>query len=90
MSASVIAVPPPKPLGSVLAPRRSKILYSLGNNAYGMYLIHYAFVSWLQYLVLPAAWPAVFKGCVVFAGTTLLSWGSTAGLRRISAIARTI
>jgi hypothetical protein len=42
-----------------------------------MYLIHYAFVSWLQYTLLRAALPAVAKGSIVFLGTVLLSWGTT-------------
>jgi hypothetical protein len=59
--------------------RRSPVLESLGVNAYGMYLVHYLFVVWLQYALLGAALPAVVKGAVVFAGTLVASWGSTAG-----------
>ena len=33
---------------------RSRVLDSLKANAYGMYLIHYVFVVWLQYALLPA------------------------------------
>jgi hypothetical protein len=55
-----------------------------------MYLIHYAFVSWLQYTLLRAALPAVAKGSIVFLGTVLLNWGTTAALRRIPAVARMI
>ena len=32
------------------------------SNAYGMYLVHYAFVSWLQYALLPASLPGFVKG----------------------------
>lgn len=69
---------------------RRKFADSLSNNAYGMYLIHYAFVSWLQYTLLRAALPAVAKGSIVFLETVLLSWGTTAALRRIPAVARMI
>jgi surface polysaccharide O-acyltransferase-like enzyme len=72
------------------AKTRSKLWDSLSENAYGMYLIHYAFVSWLQYALLKAALPAVAKGGIVFLATALLSWGATAALRRIPAVARVI
>jgi Acyltransferase family len=69
---------------------RRRIWDSLSTNAYGMYLVHYAFVSWLQYALLKAQLPAVAKGSLVFLGTVLLSWGATATLRRIPAIAQVI
>jgi surface polysaccharide O-acyltransferase-like enzyme len=69
---------------------RSPILDSLKVNAYGMYLIHYVFVVWLQYALLPAELPAVLKGGLVFAGTLALSWSATAALRRLPAIAQLI
>jgi peptidoglycan/LPS O-acetylase OafA/YrhL len=69
---------------------RSRIWDSLSANAYGMYLVHYAFVSWLQYALLKAQLPAIAKGSLVFAGVVLLSWGTTAALRRIPAVARVI
>jgi peptidoglycan/LPS O-acetylase OafA/YrhL len=63
---------------------------SLRDNAYGMYLIHYAFVSWLQYAVLKVRTSAPLKGLTVFLGTLLISWSVTAALRRIPAIRRII
>jgi hypothetical protein len=69
---------------------RRQPLDSLKANAYGMYLIHYVFVVWLQYALLPAGLPAVVKGAVVFGGTLLLSWSVTAALRRVPAIAQII
>jgi len=45
-----------------------KIFDSLRENAYGIYLVHYAFVSWLQFALLGAAWPGFAKGCTVFVG----------------------
>jgi hypothetical protein len=53
-------------------------------------LIHYAFVSWLQYALLHVSLPAIAKGSIVFVGTVLLSWGATEALRRIPGIARVI
>jgi hypothetical protein len=32
---------------------------SLAHNAYGIYLVHYFFVNWLQYLFLQAANPRI-------------------------------
>ena len=62
----------------------------LKNNAYGMYLVHYLFVVWLQFALLAAALPAVFKGVVVFAATLLLSWGTVAVLGRLPSVAQVI
>jgi hypothetical protein len=67
-----------------------RILDSLRDNAYGMYLIHYACVSWLQYAVLKVELTAPVKGLTVFVGTLAISWSVTAALRRIPIIARII
>ena len=72
------------------AKARSRVLDSLRDNAYGMYLIHYAFVSWLQYALLKVALPAFVKGSLAFSATLALSWGVTTALRRIPAVARVI
>jgi peptidoglycan/LPS O-acetylase OafA/YrhL len=69
---------------------RAPLLDSLKANAYGMYLIHYAFVVWLQYALLPAALPGLVKGATVFAATLIASWGATALLRQVPAIADVI
>jgi surface polysaccharide O-acyltransferase-like enzyme len=65
-------------------------LAGLRKSAYGMYLIHYLFVVWLQYALLKAALPATIKGAVVFTGTLLLSWGVIAALRRVPPVAQVI
>jgi len=62
---------------------RRRILDSLSENAYGMYLVHYVFVVWLQYAMLGVALPAIAKAAIVFTGTLLLSWAATAALRSI-------
>jgi len=69
---------------------RRKVWDSLTANAYGIYLIHYALVSWLQLALLKAHLAALAKGSLVFVGAVLLGWGTTAGLRRIAWIARVI
>lgn len=68
----------------------SQVLDSLKANAYGMYLIHYVFVVWLQYALLGPAWPGIIKGTIVFAGTLALSWAATEALRQIPLVAQVI
>ena len=72
------------------AKNRSKMWDSLTANAYGIYLVHYAFVSWLQYSLLKITLPAIAKGSLVILGALALSWGTVAALRRIPAVARVI
>jgi Acyltransferase family len=72
------------------ARRRNRMFDSLRDNAYGIYLLHYAFVSWLQYALLQAPLPGLVKGVAVSLGALALSWGATAALRRSPAVARVI
>ena len=65
-------------------------LDSLSRNSYGIYLVHYGFVLWLQYALLPMALPAVPKAAAVLALALAASWMATAALRRIPAVARVI
>ena len=43
------------------APERTRILDSLSVNAYSMYLLHYVFIVWLQYALLPVGLFAIGK-----------------------------
>ena len=61
---------------------------SLQANAYGMYLTHYVFTSWLAWALLPADWGGLAKGCAVFGGTVALSWLTTLLLRRMTPLGR--
>jgi hypothetical protein len=61
---------------------------TLGNNAYGIYLTHYVFVTWLQFGLLSSALSGPIKGSLVFLGALALSWAATAAIRRILVIAR--
>ena len=70
-----------------LSPAR-KAWSSLATNAYGIYLVHYLFVNWLQFLLLPAALPAGVKFALTFIGALTLSWGGTSLLRRIPLVKR--
>ncbi|TMJ61530.1 MAG: acyltransferase [Alphaproteobacteria bacterium] len=69
---------------------RTRLCDSLKDNAYGMYLIHYLFIVWLQFAMLATGLPAILKAIIVFAGTLALSWGATAGLRQVSAVSQII
>lgn len=67
------------------------VLDSLKDCAYGMYLIHYVFIVWLQYLMLTAPFPAIVKAAVAFAGTLLASWFLiAAAIRRLPQVAHII
>lgn len=72
------------------ARRRIRIWGRLTANAYGIYLVHYAFVSWLQYALLKTTLPAIAEGWLTFLGAVALSWGVVAAIRRIPAVARVI
>jgi peptidoglycan/LPS O-acetylase OafA/YrhL len=56
---------------------------SLRRNAYGIYLVHYVVVVWLQYALLPVGWPGWAKAMFVTAGGIALSWMLAAALRRL-------
>lgn len=59
------------------------ILDPLQAEAYGMFLVHYPIVLWLQYWLFDLDIPAIAKGLVAFLLTVILSWAATAGLRRL-------
>jgi surface polysaccharide O-acyltransferase-like enzyme len=60
-----------------------RLLDSQSANAYGLYLVHYNFVVWLQYALLGTALFAMVKAAIVFGGTLVLSWIAVLALQRI-------
>jgi len=70
--------------------RRLPSLAGLKDSAYGMYLVHYLFIVWLQFALLGTALPAIIKAALVFGGTLLLSWGAVAALRRLPPVGQII
>lgn len=72
------------------AKRANAVWDSLTKNAYGMYIFHYAFASWIQFALLPAKLSGLEKGGVVFISVVAASWLTTAALRRIPLVARII
>ena len=59
------------------------ILDPMQPEAYGMFLVHYPIVLWLQYWMFDFDIPAIAKALVAFLLTVLLSWAATAALRKI-------
>ncbi len=73
-----------------LANSSLKLLDAMQPSAYGIFLLHYIFIIWLQYVVYDPAWPAGVKAGIVFAGTLGGSWLLTLWLRKIPFVARMI
>jgi len=72
------------------AGRGNRVLNSLSRNSYGMYLIHYLVIIWLQYAVLRTSMAVGWKFAIVFVGGIAICWGATAALRRIPLVRRII
>lgn len=70
--------------------RERSFLDPLRDDAYGIYVVHYIPVLWLQYALLTTSIGAIPKALVVFAGTLALSWGATVLLRRIPGARRVL
>jgi peptidoglycan/LPS O-acetylase OafA/YrhL len=73
-----------------LARSSLSLLDAMRPQAYGIYLLHYIFIIWLQYVMYGLALPAGVKAAGVFVGTLAGSWVLTVLLRRIPLVARTI
>jgi hypothetical protein len=59
------------------------ILDPMQPDAYGMFLVHYPIVLWLQYWLFDFDLPAIAKAAIAFLLTVILSWAATAALRKI-------
>ena len=59
------------------------ILDPMQKEAYGMFLVHYAIVLWLQYWLFNFDVPAIVKAATAFVITVILSWAVTAALRKL-------
>jgi peptidoglycan/LPS O-acetylase OafA/YrhL len=69
---------------------RSAIFESLSANSYAIFLVHYMFVSWLQYALLPASLSGYATFAIVFTGALGISLATTAAIRSIPAVARIV
>ena len=70
--------------------RRSAVGDSLGANAYGIYLLHYPIVLWIQYELLRVPLGPVAKGLLALASGFALSWLAASLLRRVPGVARIV
>ena len=52
-------------------------------DAFGMFLVHYPIVLWLQYWLFDYDLPAIVKAAIAFVLTVVLSWTLTMALRKI-------
>jgi len=66
------------------------VLDPMQKDAYGIFLVHYAFALWIQYCLYDVDWPAILKVLIGYAVTLALSWALTAGLRRIPGATRVL
>jgi surface polysaccharide O-acyltransferase-like enzyme len=66
------------------------LLDAMQPSAYGIYLVHFIPLIWLQYAVYDPAFPAFVKFAIVFAGTLSISWTLTVLLRKIPVVERMI
>ena len=64
-----------------------RLLDAMQPQAYGIYLVHFIPLIWLQYLIYDPPYPASAKFAIVFAGTLSLSWVLTLLLRRLPVVA---
>jgi len=74
------------------AGRRSALADDLAKHAYAIFVLHYLFVVWMQYVLLGLTLPPAVKAAIVFGTDMTLSWIAAAaahhareGLRRSSA-----
>jgi hypothetical protein len=67
-----------------------RLLDAIQPSAYGIFLIHYIFIIWLQYVVYDPAWSPFAKFAIVFAGTLTGSWVTVILLRKIPFVRRMI
>lgn len=57
---------------------------NLAENAYMIYLLHYVFITWIQFALLDVNLPAGLKFLLTFILSLALSWTLSAWLRRIN------
>jgi glucans biosynthesis protein C len=69
------------------ANRPVRVFDVLGGKTYGIYLVHYLFSVWLQFLLLGLAAVAIAKAMIVFLGTVILSFGVVALIQRALTVA---
>ena len=66
------------------------VLDPMQADAYGMFLVHYPIVLWLQYWLFDFDLPAIVKAAIAFVLTVALSWALTRALRKIPGATRVL
>ncbi|MGD0098631.1 MAG: acyltransferase [Terracidiphilus sp.] len=70
--------------------RKNRIADNFSANSYGIYLLHYVILCWVQWVLLQFAAPAIVKGLTAFVCALALSWAASSLMRKIPGIARVI
>jgi hypothetical protein len=68
--------------------RQNNVMDNLAKDSYGIYLIHYTIVVWLQFALSRILFPGSFKPWLVFLFAIPLSWIAADGLRRLPLVKR--
>ncbi|MEA2943565.1 MAG: hypothetical protein QOD09_4094 [Bradyrhizobium sp.] len=66
------------------------VLDPMQKDAYGIFLVHYAFALWIQYWLFDVDLPAIIKVLIGFAFTLAASWALTRALRQIPGATRVL
>ncbi|MGF1462972.1 MAG: acyltransferase family protein [Maricaulaceae bacterium] len=66
------------------------IMTAFTRAAYGVYIVHYGFVLWLQWAFLEVPLHAAVKFVLVFAGALMLSWLTVIGLLKLPGVQRAL
>jgi hypothetical protein len=79
-------------LGYFLRFKRSgwSVLDPMQKDAYGIFLVHYAFALWIQYWLFNVDLPAIIKMLIGFAFTLTTAWALTRALRQIPGATRVL
>ena len=67
---------------------RWPLLGKLSDNAFSLYVLHYAPVVWLQYALLGLAWPAPLKGALVLSGAAASCMAAIAAAHSLRRLAK--
>ena len=68
----------------------SSLLDPLQHDAYGIFLVHYMYVLWIQHWLFDVELPAIPKALIALGGTLILSWATSAVLRQIPGAKRVL
>jgi hypothetical protein len=66
------------------------VLDPMQSDAYGIFLVHYPIVLWLQYWLFDFDIPAIAKASIALVLTVALSWAATVALRKIPGATRVL